>query len=287
MKKNEEENDESFPFSKDNLNKNLIDININQEITLKKPSQCLNIIHYIFPCCKKVDTQTRRKVYFSNSEFNITSWSNKEENHKYSIIFFIPIVLFNQFKQFGNFFYLLLSISQFFPVLQVGFLFTYVAPLSIVVGFSMLKELYDDIKRRIQDKKTNSTLINTLSKSNSSNENFDIIPKKAADLTIGDIIELKKDSRVPADIIVLKTFNDSEENQAFIRTDQLDGETDWKLRKAPGISQVKTEREILNIDDYIEYEPPSKLIYNFNGVLNYRDNQGMMQKEPLNLENTM
>ena len=287
MKKNEEENDESFPFSKDNLNKNLIDININQEITLKKPSQCLNIIHYIFPCCKKVDTQTRRKVYFSNSEFNITSWSNKEENHKYSIIFFIPIVLFNQFKQFGNFFYLLLSISQFFPVLQVGFLFTYVAPLSIVVGFSMLKELYDDIKRRIQDKKTNSTLINTLSKSNSSNDNFDIIPKKAADLAIGDIIELKKDSRVPADIIVLKTFNDSEENQAFIRTDQLDGETDWKLRKAPGISQVKTEGEILNIDGYIEYEPPSKLIYNFNGVLNYRDNQGMMQKEPLNLENTM
>ena len=287
MKKNEEEIDESFPFPKDNLNKNLIDVNIKQEITIKKPSQCLNIIHYIFPCCKKVDTHTHRKVYFSNPEFNITLWSNKEENHKYSIIFFIPVVLFNQFKQFGNFFYLLLSISQFFPVLKVGFLFTYISPLSIVVGFSMLKELYDDIKRRIQDKKTNSTLINTLSVSNISNTNFDLIPKKAADLTIGDIIELQKDCRVPADIIVLKTFNDSEENQAFIRTDQLDGETDWKLRKAPGVSQAKTEDQILNIEGYIEYEPPSKLIYNFNGVLYYRDNEGVMQKEPLNLENTM
>ena len=289
MKNIPEVKEEPFPLPEDNLNKNLIDVNVipEQEITLKKPSLCLNIIHYIFPCCKKVDTTTRRKVYFGNPERNVTLWSNKEENHKYSLIFFIPIVLFNQFKNFGNFFYLLLTISQFFPVLEVGFFFTYVAPLSLVVGFSMLKELYDDIKRRIQDKKINSTLIMTLSVSNMDNENVDLIPKKAADLNIGDIIELKKDCRVPADIVVLKTFNDSEENQAFIRTDQLDGETDWKLRKAPGVSQSKSEADIMNIKGYIEYEPPSKLIYNFNGVINYRDNQGMMQREPLNLENTM
>ena len=289
MKNIAEAKEEPFPIPEDNLNKNLIDVNVipEQEITLKKPSLCLNIIHYIFPCCKKVDTTTRRKVYFGNPERNVTLWSNKEENHKYSLIFFIPIVLFNQFKNFGNFFYLLLTISQFFPVLEVGFFFTYVAPLSLVVGFSMLKELYDDIKRRIQDKKINSTLIMTLSVSNMDNENVDLIPKKAADLNIGDIIELKKDCRVPADIVVLKTFNDSEENQAFIRTDQLDGETDWKLRKAPGVSQSKSEADIMNIKGYIEYEPPSKLIYNFNGVINYRDNQGMMQREPLNLENTM
>ena len=289
MKKIVEEKEEPFLFSKDNLNKNLIDVNINQEqeITLKKPSLCLNIIYYIFPCCKKVDTKNRRKVFFGNEERNITLWSNKEENHKYSVIFFIPIVLFNQFKQFGNFFYLLLTISQFFPVLKVGFLFTYIAPLSVVIGFSMLKELYDDIKRRIQDKKINSTLIMTLSSSNIDKNNVDLIPKKAADLNIGDIIELKKDCRVPADIVVLRTFNDSEENQAFIRTDQLDGETDWKLRKAPGVSQIKSEADIMNINGYIEYEPPSKLIYNFNGVINYLDNKGVMQKEPLNLENTM
>ena len=287
MIENDDENEEVFPFSKDNLNKNLIGANINQGAAMKRPTLCLKIIHFIFPCCKKVDIRTRRRVFFINPEQNYTPWSNKEENHKYSILFFIPVVLFNQFKQFGNFFYLLLTISQFFPILKVGFFFTYVAPLSIVVGFSMLKELYDDIKRRIQDKKTNSILITTLSLSNDNKKNLTLIPKKAQDLNIGDIIELKKDSRVPADIIVLKTFNDSEDNQAFIRTDQLDGETDWKLRKAPGVSQEKSENELVNINGYIEYEPPSKLIYNFNGVLYYRDSQGIMQKEPLNLENTM
>jgi phospholipid-translocating ATPase len=55
-----------------------------------------------------------------------------------------------------------MSVSQFFDQLVVGFLFTYISPLAIVVSISMLKELYDDINRRIQDKHTNSTLITVL-----------------------------------------------------------------------------------------------------------------------------
>ena len=286
MIENDEEQEIS-PFSNRELNQNLLEVNVNEELLMKKPGIFSNIFYIIFPCCKKVDTQTRRIVLFRNSSKNTTYWSNKEENHKYSILFFIPVVLFNQFKQFGNFFYLLLSVSQFFPDLKVGFLFTYLSPLGIVIGFSMLKELYDDIKRRIQDKKTNSTLVTTLKLSDEIQKNLIKIDKKAAELNIGDIIELKKNSRVPADIIVLKTYNDSEENQAFIRTDQLDGETDWKLRKAPGISQSKSERDIVNINGYIEYEAPSKLIYNFQGVLKFQNDQGIIQKEPLNLENTM
>ena len=242
MIENDEEQEIS-PFSNREMNQNLLEVNVNEELLMKKPGIFSNIFYIIFPCCKKVDTQTRRIVLFRNSSKNTTYWSNKEENHKYSILFFIPVVLFNQFKQFGNFFYLLLSVSQFFPDLKVGFLFTYLSPLGIVIGFSMLKELYDDIKRRIQDKKTNSTLVTTLKLSDEIQKNLIKIDKKAAELNIGDIIELKKNSRVPADIIVLKTYNDSEENQAFIRTDQLDGETDWKLRKAPGISQSKSERD--------------------------------------------
>jgi phospholipid-translocating ATPase len=132
-----------------------------------------------------------------------------------------------------------MTITQFFDVLKVGFLFTYLSPLCMVVGFSMLKELYDDIKRRLQDKKTNSTLVTVLNL-NYSGTDAVRSNKQSSELEIGDIIVLTKDSRVPADIVVLKTFNESKENQSFIRTDQLDGETDWKLRIAPGVTQEKT-----------------------------------------------
>ena len=176
----------------DPIKESLLDISKNDITFNKRPGCCTTLFDVIFPCLRKVNTQTRRLVVFRNPNENVTNWSNKEENHKYSILFFIPVVLFNQFKQFGNFFYLLLSVSQFFPDLKVGFLFTYLSPLGIVIGFSMLKELYDDIKRRIQDKKTNSTLVTTLKLSDEIQKNLIKIDKKAAELNIGDIIELKK-----------------------------------------------------------------------------------------------
>ena len=249
----------------------------------KKASSFSNFCSIIFPCFKKVDITSQRIVYFNNPILNITNWSNKEENNKYNLITFLPIVLFNQFKQFGNFFYLIMSISQFFPDLKVGFLFTYISPLAFVVCVSMAKELYDDINRRIQDKKTNSTTVQVLV-AEQNKKSVKHILKKASDLLVGDIIELKKNSRVPADIIILKTFNESKENQAFIRTDQLDGETDWKLRKAPGITQQMEEIQFFQSESYVECEPPSKLIYNFQGVIH---NGVRGAKEALNLENTM
>ena len=251
----------------------------------KKTSCCRNFCAIIFPCFKRVDITSRRIVYFNNPALNITNWENKEENNKYNLITFVPLVLFNQFKQFGNFFYLLMSIAQFFPDLKVGYLFTYISPLSFVVCVSMAKELYDDINRRIQDKKTNSAKINVLVPS-PDKTNFEYLPKSASDLLVGDIIELKKNTRVPADIIVLKTINESNDNQAFIRTDQLDGETDWKLRKAPGMTQGMPEKNLFTCNAYVECEPPSKLIYNFEGVINCKDEEGS-KREPLNLENTM
>jgi phospholipid-translocating ATPase len=39
---------------------------------------------------------------------------------------------------------------------------------------------------------------------------------------------IKKTKKIPADMILLRTT--SEIGASFIRTDQLDGETDWKLR---------------------------------------------------------
>jgi phospholipid-translocating ATPase len=166
MEKREILLDDSFERKTKILDEN-VDINENiiidrVDIGPRKQSCLKNFCFTIFPYCKRVNTTQRKMVYIKDQYMNYTEWSNKIENHKYNLITFIPIVLFNQFKQFGNFFYLIMSVSQFFDQLVVGFLFTYISPLSIVVSISMLKELYDDINRRIQDKNTNSTLITVL-----------------------------------------------------------------------------------------------------------------------------
>jgi len=52
--------------------------------------------------------------------------------------------------------------------------------------------------------------------------------KTCQNIRVGDLIKVR--DRVPADCVVLHTFKDSSE--LFIKTDQLDGETDWKQKRA-------------------------------------------------------
>ena len=225
-------------------------------------------------------------------DVNITRFSNKIRNHKYNIFTFFPIVLFNEFYFFGNQFYLLMTISQFFDALKVGFLFAYVAPLMIVLTTSMIKEAFDDIYRYKQDRKTNSEEYVKFEKGGNRRK------ITSAEIKIGDFIELNQNQRVPADMIVLKAFTDSENEgnnhdqssagNLFIRTDQLDGETDWKLRKAPPLTQkISNLESLLEFNGFIQCDPPSKMIYEFKGVLNvFTDNKNTL-REALSLENTL
>lgn len=109
---------------------------------------------------------------------------------------------------------------------------------------------------------------------------------RSADIQIGDILEINQNDRLPADLIVLKSYND-ENGSLFIRTDQLDGETDWKLRKPPLFTQkFDNYEDILELKGCLVIEPPSRQIYNFVGQLNIVSDS-ILLKEPLSLENTM
>ena len=72
----------------------------------------------------------------------------------------------------------------------------------------------------------------------------------------------------------------------FIKTDQLDGETDWKLRKAiPHTQRQKDEMLVYNDGDYVLANAPNDQIYKFMGQ--YVSNSGEEEREGLSLENTI
>lgn len=84
-------------------------------------------------------------------------------------------------------------------------------------------------------------------------------------MQIGDFLEIRKNERIPADMIVLSSKEES--GTLFIRTDQLDGETDWKLRKAPISTQKLKYEDLFELKGLITLDAPSTFIYEFNGVL--------------------
>lgn len=219
------------------------------------------------------------RVHIATTEKNLPE--NIVKNTKYTIFSFFPIVLFEQFKFFFNLYFLVVAISQFIPALQVGYLFTYVAPLVFVLAITMAKEAYDDFQRYKRDQEANSQLFSRLGP----NGVLETVP--SSELKIGDMIQINTDQRVPADIILLRTTE--KQGASFIRTDQLDGETDWKLRKAVATTQkFPSDDSLLSIRAGVYVEKPRKEIYQFVGNFTRDvDASGKTQTEPLSIENTI
>ena len=129
----------------------------------------------------------------------------------------------------------------------------------------MGKEAYDDYKRNLRDREANSARYLILASHSSSGDddlsNFrleDNLPPTrsvpSSSIRVGDLVLLEKNQRVPADLVLLRTSDSS--GTCFIRTDQLDGETDWKLRVAvPATQKLPSDQEILNLDAEIYGAP--------------------------------
>lgn len=65
--------------------------------------------------------QTQPRTIQSNGEvFPKNFISNRIDNSRYTVITFIPMVFYNQFKHFLNLYFLVIALMQFYKPLQVG-----------------------------------------------------------------------------------------------------------------------------------------------------------------------
>jgi phospholipid-translocating ATPase len=150
----------------------------------------------------------------------------------------------------------------------------------------MGKEAYDDYKRYLRDREANSQKYLVLEPPSSSSSstpnnhnhhsessllndsyldthaNTRAVPSSS--LRVGHLIRLEKNQRLPADLVLLKTSDSS--GTCFIRTDQLDGETDWKLRVAVPETQKLDEADLVRLDAEIYADAPTKDIHTFIGT---------------------
>jgi phospholipid-translocating ATPase len=149
------------------------------------------------------------------------------------------------------------------------------------------------------------------------------ITKSSKDIKVGDVVKLNKNQRVPADMIIissrplethstiarvnsqqnggplpsgdgLENITSSEDSggdggsgETFIRTDQLDGETDWKLRVASPLSQSLSLKQYTRL--HLVAGKPDRKVNEFVGTLTFSENEEPTDNDksvPLTVENT-
>uniref|UniRef100_A0A8C3U9R3 Phospholipid-transporting ATPase n=1 Tax=Catharus ustulatus TaxID=91951 RepID=A0A8C3U9R3_CATUS len=186
--------------------------------------------------------------------FGFLPQGNAIKTCKYNPITFLPLNLFEQFKRAANFYFLVLLILQSIPQISTLSWFTTLVPLLLVLGVTAVKDLVDDIVRTLSVSKKSQTT-------------------KWKDIKVGDIIRLKKNAFVPADILLLSS---SEPNSlCYVETAELDGETNLKFKMALEVTHryLQEESALADFDGLVECEEPNNRLDKFTGTLSWRNSK--------------
>ncbi len=265
----------------------------------------------------QIDERTK-KPYISNM---ITS-------SIYTTYSFFPRQIYAQLSKIANLYFFCVSILQMIPSWSTTGTYTTIIPLCVFIGISMGREAYDDIRRHRQDKEENNRDVTVLrplfekkhqvthneetdfyrvnavnsSSQLSSVEDYEInqagvqnagssLSKKQImwkDLKVGEVIEIKRDEWVPADIVLLTAKGSSE--SVYIETMDLDGETTLKSREAhPELAKhCNSYEKLRNIKAIVTTEDPNNDLYNFEGMVSIRDESSRQEiTYPLNSDHVI
>ncbi|XP_026721717.1 phospholipid-transporting ATPase IC isoform X2 [Athene cunicularia] len=212
--------------------------------------------------CFYQQPQFKRTVFlcFKKSKYA----GNAIKTYKYNPITFLPLNLLEQFKRAANFYFLVLLILQSIPQITTLSWYTTLVPLLLVLGITAVKDLVDDIARHRMDNEVNNRTCEVIRDGRFKNT-------KWKDIKVGDIIRLKKNTFVPADILLLSS---SEPNSlCYVETAELDGETNLKFKMALEVTHryLQEESAMAEFNGLIECEEPNNRLDKFAGTLFWRN----------------
>lgn len=108
------------------------------------------------------------------------------------------------------------------------------------------------------------------------------------DIVVGDIVRVRQNEEVPADIVIISTSH--LEQNCYIETKNLDGETNLKNKNALKAGKgLKYGTDIERIKCWIECDSPNPNLYSFKGVMHYPNYQQTEQEklESITIDNAL
>ncbi|XP_038213757.1 probable phospholipid-transporting ATPase VD isoform X3 [Zerene cesonia] len=203
--------------------------------------------------------------------------NNKIRTTKYTLLSFLPKNLFEQFHRIANVYFIFIVLLNWVPAINAFGKEVAMLPVLFVLTVTAIKDLFEDRRRHMSDKRINNSFCRVYKKSM---ERY--VRMKWKDVRVGDLVHLSNNEAVPADMVLLQSSNPL--GICYLDTCNLDGETNLKQRiVAPGFKEKQLEFNPLKFKSTVEVERPSTKIYRFTGTISH-PNGGRV---PLNSDNLL
>ncbi|KAM3721883.1 putative phospholipid-transporting ATPase IA [Dirofilaria immitis] len=157
---------------------------------------------------------------------------------------------------------------NFFPNLNPYGTNTTIAPLVFIILAAAAKEIFEDLRRLIADRRVNRQLV-LICKEDEKRKSWKWKSIHWAQLKVGQVVKIMKNEAIPADIVLLSSSEPA--GMAYIETSNLDGETNLKIRQALPITawiiDDNSAMALCSSSSIVECDPPSSALYKFHGVI--------------------
>jgi phospholipid-translocating P-type ATPase (flippase) len=151
--------------------------------------------------------------------------NNTVRTTRYTLLSFLPLSLFKQFRRLTYVFFLFIAILQQVPTLAPTNRLSTIVPLVTVLLCAIFKDAIEEYSRHLCDLRANLAPVQVL-RAGSAWE-----PVSSRDIVVGDIVRLANGDSVPADILLLSAESHVDQ-AAYVDMSQLDGDVCLKERRA-------------------------------------------------------
>jgi phospholipid-transporting ATPase len=218
---------------------------------------------------KKERKERKESLTPSGMDPELLKEDNRVTTSKYNVATFLPIFLFEMFTRVAYLYFLIQAGLSWWSVVSPYSGIGATMALVFVLLVAGVKAIWEDIKRHKEDELLNKSITHKVT----FDEHGEVQVQDVSwtEIKVGDAVMVKDDENFPADLLCL--YSDLPDNVCFIKTTNLDGETNLKIRKPVDVPSIDSVKSLGDVRLTLRAENPNANLHNFKGTLTVHDQE--------------